>query len=154
MQRTYEIMFIVRPDILDEDLDKLIAGFEGNITSGGGTVKQTEKLGRRKLAYLVKKFNEGNYVLLTIDADGSLITEIERRLRVSEPVIKFLSVRMDEEEKRRAKIKAIRASRKKLSAQPAAVAPAPAAVPAPVEPAAPAPVPVAEAPASAEAASV
>jgi small subunit ribosomal protein S6 len=120
MQRTYEIMFIVRPDVLDEDLDKLIAGFEGNVTAGGGTVKSTEKLGRRKLAYTVKKFNDGNYVLMTIDADGSLVGEIERRLRVSEPVIKFISVRMDEEEKRVAKIKAIRATRKKLSAQPAA----------------------------------
>lgn len=138
MQRTYEIMFIVRPDIQDEELDKLIAGFEGNITNGGGVVKSTEKLGRRKLAYLVGKFNEGNYVLLTIEAEGSLVGEIERRLRVSEPVIKFISVRTDEEEKRRAKIKAIRASRKKLSAQPAA----------PVSEA-----PVASEPASAEAAS-
>jgi small subunit ribosomal protein S6 len=77
---------------------------------------------------MVKKFNDGNYVLLTINADGSLVGEIERRLRVSEPVIKFISVRMDEEEKRVAKIKAIRATRKKLSAQP------PAAAPAPVEP--------------------
>ena len=133
MQRTYEIMFIVRPDILDEDLDKLIAGLEANITHGGGSIKSMEKLGRRKLAYMVKKFNDGNYVLLTINADGSLVGEIERRLRVSEPVIKFISVRMDEEEKRVAKIKAIRATRKKLSAQPAAT---PAA---PVEPAAPAP---------------
>ena len=83
-----------------------------------------EKLGRRKLAYTVKKFNDGNYVLLTINADGSLVGEIERRLRVSEPVIKFISVRMDEEEKRVAKIKAIRATRKKLSAQPAAAPPA------------------------------
>jgi small subunit ribosomal protein S6 len=138
MQRTYEIMFIVRPDILDEDLDKLIAGLEANITQGGGTIKSTEKLGRRKLAYTVKKFNDGNYVLLTIEADGSLVGEIERRLRVSEPVIKFISVRIDEEEKRVAKIKAIRATRKKLSAQPAAspsapapVESAPAAAPAP-----------------------
>jgi small subunit ribosomal protein S6 len=124
MQRTYEIMFIVRPDIPDEDMDKLIAGLEGNITQGGGVIKSTEKLGRRKLAYMVKKFNDGNYVLLTIEADGSLVGEIERRLRVSEPVIKFISVRMDEEEKRVAKIKAIRATRKKLSAQPVAGAPA------------------------------
>jgi small subunit ribosomal protein S6 len=141
MQRTYEVMFIVRPDILDEDLDKLIAGLEANITQGGGSIKSLEKLGRRKLAYTVKKFNDGNYVLLTILADGSLVGEIERRLRVSEPVIKFISVRMDEEEKRVAKIKAIRATRKKLSAQPAAAA---AAAPAPVE-AAPAPSPAAEA---------
>jgi small subunit ribosomal protein S6 len=130
MQRTYEIMFIVRPDILDEDLDKLIAGLEANITQGGGSIKSLEKLGRRKLAYTVKKFNDGNYVLLTINADGSLVGEIERRLRVSEPVIKFISVRMDEEEKRVAKIKAIRATRKKLSAQPPA-APTAAAEPAP-----------------------
>ncbi len=140
MQRTYEVMFIVRPDILDEDLDKLITGLEANITQGGGSIKSLEKLGRRKLAYTVKKFNDGNYVLLTILADGSLVGEIERRLRVSEPVIKFISVRMDEEEKRVAKIKAIRATRKKLSAQPAAAV----AAPAPVE-AAPAPAPAAEA---------
>lgn len=113
-------MFIVRPDVQDEDLDKLIAGFEGTITHGGGTLRSTEKLGRRRLAYTVRKFNDGNYVLLTIDADGSLIAELERRLRVSEQVIKFITVRMDEEQKRLDKVKAIRASRKKLSAQPAA----------------------------------
>ena len=124
MQRFYEVMFIVRPDTQDEDVDKLIAGFEATVTNGGGTIRSTEKLGRRKLAYLVRKFSEGNYILLTIDADGKLVAELERRLRVSEPVIKFITVRMDEEQKRIDKIKAIRATRKKLSAQP---------VPAPVE---------------------
>lgn len=120
MQRFYEVMFIVRPDTQDEDADKLIAGFEATVTNGGGTVRSTEKLGRRKLAYTVRKFNEGNYVLMTIDADGQLVHELERRLRVSEPVIKFITVRMDEEQKRIDKIKAIRATRKKLSAQPVA----------------------------------
>ena len=134
MQRLYEVMFIVRPDVADEDMDKLIAGLEQTVTNGGGSVRSTEKLGRRKLAYLVRKFTEGNYILLTIDADGSLISELERRLRVSEPVIKFITVRMDEEEKRLAKVRAIRASRRKLSAMP----PAEAAEPAPA-PAAPAP---------------
>lgn len=132
MQRTYEIMFIVRPDIQDEDLDKLIGGFESNVKNGGGTVKSTEKLGRRKLAYLVRKFSDGNYVLMTVEAAGSLVGEIERRLRVSEQVIKFISVRMDQEEKRRAKVKAIRDSCKKLSAQPAAVPPASVSGAAPV----------------------
>ena len=69
---------------------------------------------------MVRKFNDGNYVLLTIDADGVLIAELERRLRVSEPVIKFITVRMDEEEKRLAKVRAIRATKKKLSAIPPA----------------------------------
>jgi small subunit ribosomal protein S6 len=119
MQRSYEVMFIVRPDMEEADVDKLIAGLEHTITQGGGTVK-AEKQGRRKLAYLVRKFSDGNYILLTIQAEGSLIAEVERRLRVTEPVIKFITVRMDEEEKRVEKIKAIRATRKKLSAQPAA----------------------------------
>jgi small subunit ribosomal protein S6 len=139
MDRFYEVMFIVRPDVEDADVDKLIAGFEQTIVNGGGALRSTEKLGRRRLAYTVSKFNDGNYVLLTIDADGTLVHELERRLRVSEPVIKFITVRMDEEQKRLDKIKAIRATRKKLSAQPAA-APAEGAseapAPAPVEAAA------------------
>jgi small subunit ribosomal protein S6 len=120
MDRFYEVMFIVRPDVEDADLDKLIAGFEHTVTNGGGTVRSTEKWGRRRLAYTVRKFNDGNYILMTIDADGQLVHELERRLRVSEPVIKFITVRMDEEQKRLDKVKAIRATRKKLSAQPVA----------------------------------
>ena len=129
MSRLYEVMFIVRPDVADEEVDKLVAGFTTTITSGGGVVKSVEKMGRRKLAYLVRKFNDGNYVLLTIEADGSGVLELERRLRVTEQVIKFITVRMDEEEKRLAKVKALRGTRRKLSAEPAAV-PAVAATPA------------------------
>ena len=124
MSRLYEVMFIVRPDAVEEDVDKLIAGFTTSVTNGGGVVKSVEKMGRRKLAYLVRKFNDGNYILLTIEANGAVVLELERRLRVSEPVIKFITVRMDEEEKRLAKIKALRASRRKLSAETAQAAPA------------------------------
>ena len=118
MNRTYEIMFIVRPDVEEADLDKLIEGFSENVTDGGGEVKSVEKMGRRRLAYTVRKFNDGFYVLLIVAAQGSLITEIERRLRVSEQVIKFITVRMDEEEKRLAKVKALRDTKVKRSAQP------------------------------------
>jgi small subunit ribosomal protein S6 len=128
MNRTYEIMFIVRPDVEEADLDKLIEGFSANVTNGGGEIKSVEKMGRRRLAYTVRKFNDGFYVLLNVAAAGSLITEIERRLRVSEQVIKFITVRMDEEEKRLAKVKAIRDTKVKRSAQPiAAPVQAPAA---------------------------
>jgi small subunit ribosomal protein S6 len=122
MNRTYEIMFIVRPDVEEADLDKLIEGFSANVTNGGGEVKSVEKMGRRRLAYTVRKFNDGFYVLLNVAAAGSLITELERRLRVSEQVIKFITVRMDEEEKRLAKVKAIRDTKVKRSAQPIAPA--------------------------------
>src|SRR5258707_1650852 len=120
MNRTYEIMFIVRPDVEEAELDKLIEGFSGNVTSGGGEVKSVEKMGRRRLAYTVRKFNDGFYVLMNVAAQGSLITEFERRLRVSEQVIKFITVRMDEEEKRLAKVKAIRDTKVKCSSHPSA----------------------------------
>lgn len=143
MERLYEVMFIVRPDVADEDLDKLIAGFETTVTNGGGVVKGSEKMGRRKLAYTVRKFNDGNYVLLTIEANGAVVAELERRLRVTEQVIKFITVRIDEEEKRLAKVRALRATRKKQSAEHAPVAAAPAPAPEPE------PAPVAAEPAEA-----
>ena len=153
IKRSYEVMFIVRPDVEEADLDKLIEGFSGNVTNGGGEIKSVEKMGRRRLAYTVRKFNDGFYVLLTIGAVGSLIGEIERRLRVSEQVIKFITVRMDEEEKRLAKVKALRDSKVKRSAlpqqQPVQAAPA-AEAPAATEAAA-APKPVEAAPAEATA---
>ena len=124
----------------EEEADKLIAGFTTTVTNGGGVVKTVEKMGRRKLAYMVRKFNDGNYVLLTIEANGAVVLELERRLRVTEPVIKFITVRMDEEEKRLAKVKALRGVRRKVSAElgsrrircrrsTAPAAPAPAAEP-------------------------
>ena len=127
--RTYEVMFIVRPDMSDEDLDKLISTLESQVGTSGGTVKNVERMGKRRLAYLVRKFADGFYMLLTVDADGKAIHEIERRLRVSEPVIKFISVRIDEEQKRLEKIKQIRSTRVKRSA--AEPAPTPETVPAP-----------------------
>src|ERR1700735_4655022 len=129
MNRTYEIMFIVRPDVEEADLDKLVEGFSANVVSGGGEVKSVEKMGRRRLGSTVRKFNDGFYVLMNVAIAGTGVLELERRLRVSEPVIKFITVRMDEEEKRLAKVRAIRATRKKLSAiPPAAPVEAPAAV--------------------------
>ncbi len=132
MQRTYEVMFIIRPDLQEEDLDKLISNLEQQAANAGATVKNLERMGKRRLAYLVRKFTDGFYVLLTVEADGKAIHEIERRLRVSEPVIKFISVRIDEEQKRLDKIAKIRATKVKRSTSepapaPVEAAPAPAA---------------------------
>jgi small subunit ribosomal protein S6 len=134
MNRTYELMFIVRPDMAEEDQDKLISTLETAVTSSGGAVKSTEKMGKRRLAYIVRRFHDGLFILLTFEGSGGLVHELERRLRVTEPVIKFLSVRIDEEQKRLDKIKAIKDSKKKVSA-----APAPAPAPVAAEPAAEAP---------------
>jgi small subunit ribosomal protein S6 len=121
MNRNYELMFIVRPDMVDEDLNKLISTLESSVTSAGGTTK-TEVWGKRRLAYRVGRFNDGIFVLMLIDGVGAVVHELERRLRVTEPVIKFLTVRTDEELKRLDKIKKIRDSKKKASAAPAATA--------------------------------
>jgi small subunit ribosomal protein S6 len=120
MNRTYELMFIVRPDMTEEDQDKLISTLETAVTSSGGAVKSTEKMGKRRLAYTVRRFHDGLFILLTFEGSGGLVHELERRLRVTEPVIKFLSVRIDEEQKRLDKIKAIKDSKKKVSATPVA----------------------------------
>ena len=130
MTRTYEVMFIVRPDLEEADLEKLVEGFSAVVTNGGGEIKQVEKLGRRRLAYTVRKFQDGFYILLHISADGPLVAELERRLRVTEQVIKFITVRTDEENKRLAKVKAISDTKVKTSAQHAPAPPA--AVPPPV----------------------
>jgi small subunit ribosomal protein S6 len=148
MSRLYEVMFIVRPDAVEEDVDKLIAGFSTSVTNGGGVVKTVEKMGRRKLAYTVRKFNDGNYILLTIEASGAVVLELERRLRVTEPVIKFITVRIDEEEKRLAKVKALRGVRRSANVEHAAPAATPAAAPVVAAPVAAAPAP-ADAPAAA-----
>ena len=142
MNRVYELMFIVRPDMTEEDLDKLISTLSAVVPTSGGTVQKVEKMGKRRLAYVVQRFHEGIYVLMVVEGGGAVMHELERRLRVTEQVIKFLTVRIDEEQKRLDKIKQLRDARKKVSAQP--VAPAPVAA----EPAA-ASASAAEAPATA-----
>ena len=93
MNRTYELMFIVRPDMADEDLDKLISTLENQVNTTGGTVKSVERMGKRRLAYVVRRFQDGMYILLTVEGTGALIHELERRLRVTEPVIRSVSTR-------------------------------------------------------------
>ena len=122
MQRAYEVMFIVRPDLTEEDLDKLLATLQSHATGAGATVKNAEKMGRRRLAYDVKKFQEGQYVLFTLAAEGKAIHELERRLRVAEPVIKYITVRTDEEQQRLEKVRKIRASRSRRPPAEAAAA--------------------------------
>jgi small subunit ribosomal protein S6 len=109
--RNYEIMFIVNPNTPEEEVDKINSQIEGVISSGGGQVQKVEKMGRRKLAYEIDKNREGQYVLFVIGANGDIIREVERRLRVMDTVIKYISVRTDEEMRRLDKLKAFRQKR-------------------------------------------
>jgi small subunit ribosomal protein S6 len=137
--RIYEELFIVRPDATDEEIDPLVEQLKNVITHAGGTLDKTEKWGVRKLAYRVVKYDEGQYVLLQFTAKPETVKEIERRLRVADLVLKFLTVRIDE------KLKRIEKRRKAREKRAARKPPAPPSAPAvaspllPPEPAAPIP---------------
>jgi len=125
--RHYEIMFIVKPNSTDEEVDKLVSQMEGVVKSYQGEVIGVEKMGKRKLAYRIGKSEEGIYLLFKINASGECVKEFERRLRVFDFVIRYISVRVDEDLKRMEKIKAARLKkiRKKTSgAIPESAAPA------------------------------
>ena len=125
--RSYELMFIVIPTVTDEDLDKLVAQMEGAVSTAGGEVTSTDRMGKRKLAYRIARFEEGVYVLLRIQGTGEMIKELERRLKVTDSVIRFVTVRVDEASRRVEKAKAARLkkSRKRSpGTQPEAAAPA------------------------------
>ena len=109
--RNYEIMFIVNPNAPEEEIDKINSQLGGVITSGGGAIEKIEKMGKRRLAYEVDRHREGHYVLFVIKANGDIIKECERRLRVMDAVIKYITVRTDEEGRRLEKIKHFRQKR-------------------------------------------
>jgi small subunit ribosomal protein S6 len=113
MDRKYEVMFILRPDTPEEDMDRLLQTMETNVAATGGKVTGFERMGKRRLAYTVKKFQDGIYILAFVEGPGSVLKELERRLRVQELVIKFITVRTDEEEKRLAKVKKLRDAKMK-----------------------------------------
>jgi small subunit ribosomal protein S6 len=122
--RKYEIIFVVRPDVPEEELDKLVTQMEGVVTGMGGRVEKTEKMGRRRLAYRISGHREGFYVLFFVEGSGDTVKEFERRLKVTDSVIKFLTVRVDEELKRAEKFKALRAKQeaRRPRSKPAATA--------------------------------
>jgi len=109
--RNYEIMFIVNPNTPEEEIDKINTQIENIITSGGGKVEKLEKMGKRRLAYEVDKQREGYYVLFVVGANGDIIKECERHLRVMDAVIKYITVRTDEDMRRFDKIRSYRQRR-------------------------------------------
>ena len=112
--RVYEELFILKPDTSPEDVDAFVEQIEQVITNGKGTVDKTDKWGVRKLAYRVNKFSEGCYVLIQFTSAPDLVHEVERRLRVADVVIKFITVRIDEKLK---KIEKRKKSRDKRAAR-------------------------------------
>jgi len=124
--RIYEELFIVKPDAPDEEVDQFIEQMKSVVTNAGGTIDKVDKWGKRRLAYRVDRYREGAYVLFQFNAAPETVKEFERRLRVSDMVIKFLTVRIDQTLKRLDKRKKERDKRahRKATAAPAAPVPA------------------------------
>lgn len=143
--RSYEILFIVRPDIPEEEMDGVVEPLKNVVTAEGGTVDKVDRWGKRKLAYRVRRCREGHYILLQFSTSkgAETVKELERRLRVSDAVIKFLTVRIDEELKQLEKLKKKREKRA-IRKPPSTPREEPAAPSAPAPPSAPA-APLAEA---------
>ncbi|HUQ93765.1 MAG TPA: 30S ribosomal protein S6 [Bryobacteraceae bacterium] len=158
--RIYEELYILKPDTPEEDVEASVELIRQIVTNAGGTIDKVDKWGVRRLAYRVQKLSEGFFVLVVFTTGPEAVKEIERRLRVSDNVVKYITVRIDEKLKwleKRKKIREKRAARKPvpvlvpnpsvplpvpampgaMPGEPAAATPAPATPPAPA-PAAPA----------------
>jgi small subunit ribosomal protein S6 len=108
-ERLYDLIFICRPATPEEEIDKLVATVEQVATERGGKVEKIDKWGTRKLAYRINRHREGSYVLAVLRASrGDMIHELERRLKVSDAVIKYQTIRLDEEVKRQEKLGQLR----------------------------------------------
>jgi small subunit ribosomal protein S6 len=98
MKRKYELVYVVSPDATDEQVAELHTQVEAIIQRMNGQLEKTDNWGRRKLAYEIGRHKEGTYVLEVINGDGELMKEIDRRLKVTDLVIRHLVVRVDEEQ--------------------------------------------------------
>ncbi len=116
-KRTYEVIFIVNPDAADDEVMQLSEGVQKIITGQGGSITKTEMMGKRQLAYEINHKRNGTYVLLEVEGSGAEIAEVERRMRVNDQVLRYMTIRVDEMRRRADKLKARRA--RKAAKQPA-----------------------------------
>lgn len=126
-ERQYDLIFICRPDTPESDIDKVISTLEHAATEKGGRIEKTDKWGRKRMAYRVSRLREGFYVFMDLrSSHGEVVKELERRLKVSDAVIKYMTIRVDEELKRQDKLKKHRERRAARRPRKTAPAPAPA----------------------------
>ena len=106
--RTYEVLFIADPNLSEPDVDKLTETVQGYAEKEGAKAQKVEKWGKKRLAYDIKKHREGYYVLLVIDGKPEMVKELERRMRVTDGILRFLAIRIDAEMKKADRKKTIR----------------------------------------------
>ena len=115
-KRIYEVVFIINPEAGDDEVMRLNEGVQKIITSQGGIITKTEIMGRRQLAYEINHKKDGTYVLLEVEGSGAEIAELERRMRVNDQILRYMTIRVDEARRRADKLKDRRA--RKAAKQP------------------------------------
>jgi len=101
--RTYEVLFILSPQVTEEEAKTTVDEFRGVAEKSGAHLKNEEAWGRRRLAYTIQKFSEGNYHLFVLESDSSM-AELDRRMRNSDRIIRHIIVRTDPDQKRAEKL--------------------------------------------------
>jgi small subunit ribosomal protein S6 len=109
--RQYEVVFIADPEADDDEVQRLTETFKQLVTDQGGTIIRAEPMGRRQLAYEILHKTEGSFVLLEIEGSGAEIAELERRMRVNDRILRYITVRVDEDRRRAEKFKSRRAAK-------------------------------------------
>ena len=110
-KRTYEVMYIINPETAADKIEKLNEAVGKLIEKEGGEVVRMDNIGIRNLAYPIQKKHEGHYVLFEVDGSGQEIAELERRMRVNDMIMRYITVRVDEDRKKADKIRAKREAR-------------------------------------------
>jgi small subunit ribosomal protein S6 len=109
--RVYEVLFIVAPSVEEGDVEALVTQMSDVATNQGARIAKVDRMGRRRLAYPINKFKDGHYAVLTVEGTGAEIAEIERRMRVTDTIIRYITIRIDEDLKRAEKFRARRVRR-------------------------------------------
>jgi small subunit ribosomal protein S6 len=110
-KRQYEVVFIADPAADDDEVQRLTDNFKQLVIDQGGVINRAETMGRRQLAYEILHKTEGTFVLLEIEGSGSEIAELERRMRVNDRVLRYITVRVDEDRRRAEKFKSRRTAK-------------------------------------------
>ena len=128
-ERVYEILFIADPNLGEPEVDALTATVQGFLEKEGAKIQKVEKWGKKRLAYLIGKHREGSYVLMVVEAGANTVKEVERRIRVTDGVVKFMTVRVDEELKKADRRRARRAADEEKRKARGPIAPRPGSLP-------------------------
>ena len=118
---SYECTFICSPELDSTKVEEMVAKVSKIIETSGGTIKNLQQLGKKKLAYNIKKFREGNYVYVDFESNGSVVLSLENFFKVNDDVIRFLTVKVEPKKKVVKKAKAVEKKQETVAATEAPV---------------------------------